>query len=150
MKRFAALLATGAALSALAVTGASQASAQTTGGPTGPTKNCVDGFPGVVNLRLCASVTGDQVVFSGYATPASVAWNPQKVAFNLTAACRRRRPDRERLALRAHPRRRHPGRQRLRHRAVRLQRPGHVQRDPVGLAAVDRHRHRAGHLLMKH
>ncbi|MFJ4091185.1 hypothetical protein ACIPYS_06335 [Kitasatospora sp. NPDC089913] len=86
MKRFAALLATGAALSALAVTGATQASAQTTGGPSGPgTKNCVDGFPGIVNLRLCASVTGDQVVFSGYATPASIAWTPQKVAFNLTA-----------------------------------------------------------------
>ncbi|MDY0813844.1 hypothetical protein [Kitasatospora purpeofusca] len=82
MKRFAALLATGAALSALAVTGATQASAQTTGASS---KTCVDGYPGVVNLRLCGSVTGNQVVFSGYATPASVAWNPQNVSFNLTA-----------------------------------------------------------------
>ncbi len=87
MKRFAALLATGAALSALAVTGATQASAQTTGGPSGPsTKNCVDGWPGIVNLRLCASVTDNQVVLSGYATPASVSWTPQKVSFNLTGA----------------------------------------------------------------
>ncbi|MEV6977498.1 hypothetical protein [Kitasatospora sp. NPDC093806] len=83
MKRFTAVLATAAALSGLGVAGATAATAQPTG-PSGPS-NCVDGFPGILNTRLCASVTGNQVTFGGYATPASVSWTPQKVSFNLTA-----------------------------------------------------------------
>ncbi|MET9403616.1 hypothetical protein [Kitasatospora sp. NPDC002965] len=84
MKRFTAILASAAALSALGAVSATEATAQVSTATTA-TKTCVYGFEGILRTQLCATVDGDQVWLSGYATPVAISWTPQTVSFDLTA-----------------------------------------------------------------
>ncbi|WP_380278084.1 hypothetical protein [Kitasatospora purpeofusca] len=87
MKRFAALLAAGTALSSLGVAGATQATAQTTGTTAttavASTSTCADGFYGVLQNRVCITVDGTGVTAGGYTTP-TPGWTAQTASYTLT------------------------------------------------------------------
>ncbi|MED7951480.1 hypothetical protein ACFVYP_33760 [Kitasatospora sp. NPDC058201] len=82
------LLAILAGSTLLTVAGAAQATAQASDEAASAvvTRTCVSSYRGVVVNELCAVVYGDQVTFTGTATPSSVAWSPRAVPFRFTAS----------------------------------------------------------------
>ncbi|GAA1388381.1 hypothetical protein GCM10009639_14810 [Kitasatospora putterlickiae] len=87
MKRFAAVLATGATLSSLGVVGATEATARTTGTAAtttaASTSTCANGFAGVLQNRVCITVDGTTVTAGGYTTP-TTTWTAQDASYTLT------------------------------------------------------------------
>ncbi|MFF1907961.1 hypothetical protein [Kitasatospora sp. NPDC058218] len=82
------LLAILAGSTLLTVTGVAQASAQASdeAASAGLTRTCASSYRGVVVNELCADVYGDQVTFTGTATPTSFTWTPRAVSFRFTAS----------------------------------------------------------------
>ncbi|MEV0534544.1 hypothetical protein [Kitasatospora sp. NPDC050463] len=82
------LLAIVAGSTLLTVAGVAQASAQTTdeAASAAVTRTCASSYRGVVVNELCAVVYGDQVTFTGTATPTSFTWTPRAVSFRFTAS----------------------------------------------------------------